>query len=114
IVNGKETIGDGWPALITLKGDVEKGSSNIAIATAQNGSTYLYMTTSAYPDPGDDGDYQGHLVTIDIANGNQHVFNALCSDSDEHFAVGGCSSQQAGIWARAGAVYDPVIDRVFV
>src|SRR5437867_4428636 len=115
---GQEAIGRGWPALITTKGDVEKGSSNISIATAGNGRTYLYMTIAAYPDPGDDGDYQGHLVTVDIESGNQHVFNALCSDRDIHFTNRGdatdCSSLQAGIWARAGAVYDSETDRVFI
>jgi outer membrane protein assembly factor BamB len=118
IENGKEIIGHGWPELITLKGDVEKGSSNIAIATAQNGSTYLYMTTAAYPDPGDEGDYQGHLVTIDIETGRQNVFNALCSDRPIHFRDTGdkfdCADLQAGIWARVGATYDPVTDRIFV
>jgi outer membrane protein assembly factor BamB len=115
---GQEIIGPGWPALITTKGDVEKGSSNISIATARSGRTYLYMTIAAYPDPGDDGDYQGHLVTVDIESGEQHVFNALCSDRDMHFTDRGdatdCSSLQAGIWARAGAVYDAETDRIFV
>jgi outer membrane protein assembly factor BamB len=111
---GEEIFGPGWPALITLKGEVEKGSSNITIATARNHRTYLYMTIAAYPDPGDEGDYQGHLVTVDIESGEQHVFNALCSDHDAHLSWGDCSSLQAGIWARAGAVYDPLTDRVFV
>ena len=114
LATGQEAIGSGFPALITLKGDVEKGSSNITIATARNHRTYLYMTIAGYPDPGDDGDYQGHLVTIDIDSGEQHVFNALCSDADTHFTLGDCYAQQAGIWARAGAVYDPALDRVFV
>jgi outer membrane protein assembly factor BamB len=115
LATGDEVTGPGWPALITLKGEVEKGSSNITIATAKNHRTYLYMTIAAYPDPGDDGNYQGHLVTVDINSGEQHVFNALCSDSDAHFAsIDDCSSQQAGIWARAGAVYDPPTDRVFI
>jgi outer membrane protein assembly factor BamB len=116
--NGQEMIGRGWPALITLKGDVEKGSSNLSIATAKNGHTYVYMTASAYPDPGDAGDYQGHLVTIDADSGEQHVFNALCSNRDMHFTDRGddsdCASVQAGIWARAGAVYDAQTDRIFV
>jgi len=115
---GEEITGPGWPALITLKGDVEKGSSSISIATARNKRTYLYMTIAAYPEPGDEGDYQGHLVTIDLENGKQHVFNALCSDHDVHFTAAGddtdCSKVQAGIWARAGAVYDSATDRVFV
>jgi putative pyrroloquinoline-quinone binding quinoprotein len=115
---GKEIVGGGWPELITLKGDVEKGSSNIAISTARDGSTYLYMPTSAYPDPGDAGDYQGHLVTINIETGSQHVFNALCSDKTIHFRATGdendCADLQAGIWARNGVTYDAVTDRVFV
>jgi outer membrane protein assembly factor BamB len=115
---GEEVIGPGWPALITLKGEVEKGSSNISIATAASGRSYVYMTIAAYPEPGDDGDYQGHLVTIDLVTGEQHVFNALCSDRDAHFTARGddsdCSALQAGIWARAGAVYDIATDRLFV
>jgi outer membrane protein assembly factor BamB len=116
--DGAEITGDGWPVLITKKGDVEKGSSNIAIATARNGQTYLYMTIAAYPEPGDDGDYQGHLVTVSLHDGAVHVFNALCSDRDMIFDAGGgdgdCGQQQAGIWARTAAAYDGVTDRVFV
>ena len=118
IRDGREVTGRGWPALITLKGDVEKGSSNISIATARNGRSYLYMTVAAYPDPGDDGDYQGHLVTVDLGSGERHVFNALCSDRDAIFTNRAdetdCSSLQAGIWARAGAVYDAQTDRIFI
>lgn len=115
---GQEVIGPGWPALITMKGDVEKGSSNISIAKARNGRTYLYMTTAGYPEPGDEGDYQGHLVTVDLESGQQQVFNALCSDRDTHFTDHGdesdCSGAQGGIWARAGAVYDAQTDRLFI
>lgn len=119
IANGVELKGDGWPELVTLKGDVEKGSSALSTATAKNGHTYLYVTTAGYPDPGDAGDYQGHLVTIDLGTGSQNVFNASCSDKAMHFVENGnatndCSSVQNGIWARAGAVYDSVTDRVFV
>src|SRR5581483_4071921 len=89
VATGREVVGDGFPALVTRKGDVEKGSSNLSIATAANGRTYLYMTTAAYPDPGDAGDYQGHLVTIDLRGGEQHVFNALCSDRPIHFSDSG-------------------------
>ncbi|HUJ12686.1 MAG TPA: PQQ-binding-like beta-propeller repeat protein [Thermoanaerobaculia bacterium] len=115
---GDELTGGGWPELATLKGAVEKGSSAISIATANNGHTYLYMTASAYPIPGDDGDYQGHVTVIDIDSGVQHVFNALCSDRDMHFTDHGddsdCPSRQAGIWARSGVAYDPGTNRVFV
>ncbi len=119
IADGAEVIGGGWPELVTLKGDVEKGSSALSLATARNGRTYLYATTAGYPIPGDAGDYQGHLVTIDLATGHQHIFNAACSDKLFHFVENGdansdCANVQSGIWARAGAVYDSVTDRVFV
>ena len=117
--DGKEATGGGWPELITRKGDVEKGSSAINIATARNGITYLYMPTAGYPDPGDAGDYQGHLTTINLATGEQHTFNATCSDRDMHYLESGdpttdCNNVQSGIWARAGAIYDSSLDRVFV
>jgi hypothetical protein len=105
---------DGWPQLVTLKPDVEKCSSPLTIATAANGVTYLYAAIAAYPIPGDDGDYQGHVVAMNLGDNSQVVFNALCSDQARHFAAGDCKELQAGIWARGGAVYDPETDRVFV
>ena len=119
VANGAEVTGNGWPELVTSKGDVEKGSSAIAVASTAAGETYLYMTTSAYPDPGDAGDYQGHLVAINLRTGTQRVFNAACSDKPVHFVENGdassdCGVAQAGIWARAGAVYDRSTDRLFV
>jgi outer membrane protein assembly factor BamB len=119
IADGTEARDDSWPELITLKGDVEKGSSALSVVTTKSGNSYLYATIAAYPEPGDDGDYQGHLVSINLATGKQHVFNALCSDRDQHFVENGdasndCADQQAGIWARSGAVYDPVTDRTYI
>jgi hypothetical protein len=119
IADGSEITGDGWPELVTLKGAVEKGSSALSIATAGDGVTYLYATIAAYPEPGDDGDYQGHLVTINLATGAQNVFNGGCSDKQFHFVENGnetndCGHTQGGIWGRAGAVYDRATDRVFI
>ena len=114
INSGIEVTTDGWPQLVTLKPDVEKCSSPLTIATAANGATYLYAAIAAYPIPGDDGDYQGHVVAIDLDDNSQTVFNALCSDQARHFAAGDCKDLQAGIWARGGAVYDHETDRVFV
>jgi outer membrane protein assembly factor BamB len=119
ISDGHEARDDSWPELITLKGDVEKGSSALSVVTTKDGDSYLYATIAAYPEPGDDGDYQGHLVSINLATGEQHVFNALCSDRDQHFVENGdasndCADLQAGIWARAGAVYDPVTNRTYI
>jgi outer membrane protein assembly factor BamB len=117
--DGTEYTGYGWPALVTRKGSVEKGSSPLTIATAKNGRSYLYMTTAGYPVPGDAGDYQGHLTTVELSTGRQRVFNAACSDMTIHFLDNGnpsndCSNVQAGIWARAGVVYDPITDRIFL
>jgi outer membrane protein assembly factor BamB len=118
IEDGREFFGGGWPALITRKGDVEKGSSNITIAITDDEHTYLYMTIAAYPEPGDEGDYQGHLVAVDIDSGERRIFNALCSDREMIFdasgGAGDCPHTQAGIWARTAAVYDPETERLFV
>jgi outer membrane protein assembly factor BamB len=119
IFDGSEVRGDGWPELVTLKGSVEKGSSALTIITAKNGRTYLYATTAAYPEPGDDGDYQGHVVAIDLATGAQNIFNAACSDRTMHFVENGndsndCANRQSGIWARSGVAYDAETDRIFV
>lgn len=118
LIDGHEVFGGGWPQLITTKTDVEKGSSAIRIATAKNGHSYLYMPTAAYPDPGDEGDYQGHVTSIDLDEGDQWVFNAACSDKSFHLLPtldeNDCDQQQSGIWPRAGVVYDESLDRVFV
>ncbi len=113
--DGTEITGSGWPELATTKGNVEKGSSALSIATANSGVSYLYVTNAGYP--GDAGDYQGHLTSIDLAIGTQHVYNALCSDQpDVHFTLStpDCSVQRAAIWGRPGTIYDPATDKVYV
>ena len=114
--DGAEITGAGWPELITLKNDVEKGSSALAVATARDGTPYLYVTSSGYQ--GDFGDYQGHLTTINLLDGSQKVFNALCSQQSDHFvkapATPDCSEKQAGIWGRAGVTYDLDTDLVYL
>lgn len=118
LADGHEVRSGGWPELVTTKTDVEKGSSALRIATAANGHNYLYMPTAAYPDPGDEGDYQGHVTSIDLGTGEQWVFNAACSDKSFHLLPtldeNDCDQQQSGIWARAGIVYDASLDRIFV
>ncbi len=113
--DGSEVTTGGWPQTTTLKPDVEKGSSALSIATAKSGATYLYVTNGGYP--GDAGDYQGHVTAIDLATGAQNVFNADCSDQTVHFVENGtpdCPAVQTAIWARAGIVYDPSLDRIFM
>ncbi len=113
--DGNEIATGGWPQLTTLKGFNEKGSSALAFATAGSGATYLYMTHGGYP--GDNGDYQGHVTAIALADGTQKVFNALCSDQTVHFVqtpgTPDCAHVQAALWARAGVVYDGATDRIY-
>ncbi|MHB8596530.1 MAG: outer membrane protein assembly factor BamB family protein [Ktedonobacteraceae bacterium] len=109
---GTEQTSGGWPVRITNMPYVEKGSSSLNVA---NG--YLYMSTSGYP--GDAGHYQGHVVAISLSTGALSVFNSLCANihqllvtvsSDANY----CPDVQSGIWARAGAVVDPLTGNVFV
>ena len=114
--DGMEVTDGGWPELVTLKPFDEKGSSALATATARSGASYLYVTTSGYL--GDGGDYQGHVTTINLADGSQNVFNSLCSDQAVHIVdppdSPSCGQLQSGIWARAGVVYDPDTNRLYV
>jgi hypothetical protein len=115
--DGTEIMTGGWPEITTLKGFDEKGSSALSFATSAGGTTYLYMTNGGYP--GDNGDYQGHVTAINLSDGTQRVFNALCSDQTVHFVeqpgTPDCSGHvQSAIWARVGVVYDSVNDRIFM
>jgi CARDB protein/putative pyrroloquinoline-quinone binding quinoprotein len=114
--DGTEITGSGWPALATLKGFDEKASSALVFATAVGGATYLYVCNGGYP--GDNGDYQGHVTAINLADGTQKVFNAVCSDQTVHFVhspgTPDCGFVQTAIWAHAGVVYDDVTNRIYM
>ncbi|GAA0710717.1 hypothetical protein [Dokdonella soli] len=106
----------GWPRAITLKPNAEKVASGLTIA-GWNGTNYLEAVTNGYD--GDGGDYQGHLVSIDLATGVQHVFNAMCSDVTALLGTGGCAEVGAdttlsGIWGRGGATFDAATGRIYV
>ena len=114
-----ELINASWPELTTKKPFNEKGSPALSIATATNGTSYLYMPNGGYP--GDQGDYQGHVTAINLATGAQKVFNALCSNQAVHFVdvtaqppTPDCPQVQTAIWARAGVVYDARTDRIYM
>jgi outer membrane protein assembly factor BamB len=114
--NGLEITTDGWPELVTTKGFDEKGSSALTIATARDGQNYLYVANGGYP--GDRGDYQGHLTTISLLSGEQHVFNATCSNKiDVHFAEKpaspDCSEVQTAIWPRPSVVYSVDTNKIY-
>ncbi|MBV9594291.1 MAG: PQQ-binding-like beta-propeller repeat protein [Actinobacteria bacterium] len=112
---GSEITTGGWPETTTIKGFDEKGSGDLAVATAANGTSYLYVPNGGYP--GDGGDYQGHVTTINLTTGAQTVFNTQCSDQPVHFAekpaTPDCAQVQSAVWARPGVVYDPTLDRIF-
>ncbi len=113
--DGTEVTTGGWPELATLKPSVEKGSAALSIATTSGGASYLYVANGGYP--GDQGDYQGHVTAIALADGSQHVFNANCSDSTAHFVLNGtpdCAQVQSAIWARPGVVFDPTTGLIFM
>jgi outer membrane protein assembly factor BamB len=114
--DGTEITTGGWPELATRKAFDEKGSSALTVATAKSGQSYLYVSHGGYP--GDNGDYQGHLTTINLSTGAQHVFNATCSDQiDVHFyetpATPDCSEVQTAIWPRPSVVYSADTDKIY-
>jgi outer membrane protein assembly factor BamB len=114
--DGTETIDAVWPETVTLKPALEKVSSALAVAAAGDGNTYLYATTSNFAY--DKGDYQGHVTAINLATGDQVVFNAMCSGMPGHLAAApatpNCADAQAGIWGRAGVIYDPTNDEIYI
>lgn len=108
---GAETIGGGWPELATAKPYDEKSSPALTIATV-GGTSYLYVANGGYP--GDRGDYQGHVTTIDLATGAQNVFNTLCSDKTAHLVPGAdCANVQSAVWARPSVDYDARTNRIY-
>jgi hypothetical protein len=111
--NGAESTGNGWPELATQKGVDEKGSAALAVATSRAGTSYLYVPSGGYP--GDGGDYQGHLTTINLSTGAQNVFNSLCSNQTLHFvksATPDCAQAQSAIWPHGGIVYYSALDEI--
>lgn len=117
--DGIEIKNGGWPELTTLKRYDEKGSSALSIASAVDGTSYLYVAHAGYP--GDQGNYQGHVTAINLANGSQEVFNTLCSNKAVHFVDSRVASgpdcipnTMGAIWARPGVIYDPYHDRILM
>jgi len=110
--SGKEAIGHGWPMRISLMPDVEKMSAAPTI-----GSGHLYVTTSGFI--GDQGHYEGHLVTIDLATGHARVFNTLCSSirrllTPSSGSAAYCPAVQSGLFGRGEGTVDPVTHDVYI
>jgi outer membrane protein assembly factor BamB len=100
---GTESLRGGFPVRITWMPEVEKDAAALNVADG-----YLYAVTSGYY--GDFGNYDGHVVTVQLNTGEVRVFNSLCSDIAELLGASGgqsCAQTKSGIWARGGAVVDP-------
>lgn len=109
---GREYRKQGWPHRITLMPEVEKVSADLRIT-----GHYLYVTTSGFI--GDQGHYQGHLVTIDLRNGHATVFNSLCSNVRQLLGPASgrsnsCGFQESGLFGRGQAVTDPANHDVYI
>lgn len=109
---GAEITGHGWPETITLMPDVEKMAANATI-----GNGHLYVTTSGFI--GDQGHYQGHLVSIDLATGRSYVFNSLCSNIGRLLGPTSgqpnyCPAEQSGLFGRGQAAIDPSSHDVYI
>jgi len=109
---GVEMIGRGWPETYTLMPNVEKAS-----ATPTIDNKYIYVTTSGFI--GDQGHYEGHLVSINLATGQENVFNTLCSNI--HALLGPapgsrnyCPYVTSGLFGRGNGVIDPRTGNVWI
>jgi hypothetical protein len=109
LATGSEVHAGHWPVRVTF----DAGHEKIASALNISGGS-LIVTTGGYY--GDAPSYQGHVVMIDLGSGHiTHVWNSLCSN--RHYLIdppGSCSSSDAGIWARAGAVVEPRGGRILL
>ncbi len=97
---GAEVPSGGFPALISVMPVTERDESPLNVA---NG--YLFATVGGAGN--DRPPYDGHVVSINLSDGQSTVFNSLCSEYHEILGPSGCTEQRSGIWARGGAVVDP-------
>ena len=108
--DGTEILDGGWPELSTAVQGMR--GYTLTIATAKNGTSYLYSNVTFY------GGSPGSVTAINLATGSQHVFNGTCTFYDGHFGLPGapgCPDGGGGMaWSRAGVVYHPDLDRVFM
>ncbi len=109
--DGTEITSGGWPELITLKTDFEKGASGLTIASA-DGTTYLVVVTDGYI--GDGGDYQGHVTSINLSTGAQTCSTRCAATSPPSSPAEPAHPTQSGIWGRGGAMYDAATGRVYI
>jgi hypothetical protein len=105
---GRQIASGGWPVAVTRLPEREK------LGTALNlDRGHIVVSTGGYI--GDAPPYQGHVVVLDAGSGRiLGVFNALCSEQADLQRPSDCPESGAAIWARSGAVVDPVIGNLLV
>jgi outer membrane protein assembly factor BamB len=101
-----------WSRRITFDAHHEKLASALHIS-----GTRVVAVTGGYI--GDAPPYDGHVVTIDQANGRiVHVWNSECSNRHELIRASSCSVTNTNgdnaIWGRAGAIIEPGGGRILV
>jgi hypothetical protein len=90
-----------WSTSITRDPTHEKLTSSLNFSRS-----LVIATTGGYI--GDAPPYQGHVVTLNPANGHiDHVWNSLCADRHTLIQPSSCGSSDSAIWARSGAVVVP-------
>jgi outer membrane protein assembly factor BamB len=100
VATGAALRSEGWPVQVTRSPAYEKFSSPLNITR-----NLLLAATSSF---GDAGDYQGHVVIIDLRSGRVlRVWNALCGKTRRLLVPSSCPWAGAGIWARAGVIVQP-------
>ncbi|HTB80291.1 MAG TPA: chitobiase/beta-hexosaminidase C-terminal domain-containing protein, partial [Opitutaceae bacterium] len=97
--DGSEVTAGGWPETTSAGA---KTSCQLTIATAKNGSTYLYCANQGV----------ASITTINLNTGTQHVFNLAASDQPDTHSPTQMESG-ANPWSR-GMAYDASLDRLFV
>jgi outer membrane protein assembly factor BamB len=109
---GDEVTGNGWPLTTSLMTEVEKESSALTIVNGR-----LYVTMGGYI--GDQGHYEGHVLSIPLAGGTPSLWNSPCSNVTQLLGPTSgqpnyCPDVQSAIWARAGTIADPATNVVYV
>ncbi|PYX94132.1 MAG: hypothetical protein DMG67_02285 [Acidobacteria bacterium] len=97
--DGSEVTSGGWPKSL----GTGKAGAEPTIATGKNGHTYLYVAHHGH----------GHVVTFDLTDGSQHVFNLACSQFPDVLDPAGCTERGANPWSRNNP-YDASLDRFFI
>jgi hypothetical protein len=109
VADGVEVTTGGWPELVTAVKSM-RGYS-MTIVSPKDGNTYLYVTVTFY------GNSPGAVTIINLADGKQRVWNGVCSGYAGHFGMAGappCDDAGGNPWSRAGVVYHPELDRIFI